>query len=277
MSKRKLTPEILELIELCSADEYTLDEIREEADIVRPLMQDPQVLEAIEKGRAKWFIEIMADDGDLENFMYCSDKSPGDIDKMYQANKEAIELRRVEIKAEEQKTNESKKNYAERMIYPAGVSAKNVACQMPENERSMFSIESLRDEIETAARRLKEGDNTALLEILIGNIHQLHLFNGYVAQNLMGDLGKQLPNFEKLSSIQLKVINEQRKSIMAINEITNPKRTTFVKEVSQHNHLHQNSEKKEDNSNELKNETKLIDHSEVTEAEVVLEKEEIEK
>ena len=38
---------------------------------------------------------------------------------------------------------------------------------------------------------------------------------------------------------------------MAINEITNPKRTTFVKEVSQHNHLHQNSEKKDEKQNEL--------------------------
>ncbi len=46
-------------------------------------------------------------------------------------------------------------------------------------------------------------------------------------------------------------MSEQRKSIMAINEITNPKRTTFAKEISQHNHLHQNSEKKDEKQNEL--------------------------
>ena len=46
-------------------------------------------------------------------------------------------------------------------------------------------------------------------------------------------------------------MQEVRKSIMAINEITNPKRTTFIKEANQHNHLHQNSEKKFDNENEL--------------------------
>ena len=39
-------------------------------------------------------------------------------------------------------------------------------------------------------------------------------------------------------------MQETRKSIMAINEITNPKRTTFIKEVNQDNYLHQNSEKK---------------------------------
>lgn len=38
---------------------------------------------------------------------------------------------------------------------------------------------------------------------------------------------------------------------MAINEISNPKRTTFIKEANQHNHLHQNLEKKYENENEL--------------------------
>ena len=50
---------------------------------------------------------------------------------------------------------------------------------------------------------------------------------------------------------------------MAINEITNPKRTTFIKEANQHNHLHQNSEKKDESENE-----KQIAHKEVTDAEV---------
>ncbi len=63
--------------------------------------------------------------------------------------------------------------------------------------------------------------------------------------------------------MQLKVMQETRKSIMAINEITNPKRTTFIKEANQHNHLHQNSEKKDENRNELQKPTSY------TEAEVV--------
>lgn len=38
---------------------------------------------------------------------------------------------------------------------------------------------------------------------------------------------------------------------MAINEITNPKCTTFIKKANQHNHLHQNSEKNDESQNEL--------------------------
>jgi hypothetical protein len=68
--------------------------------------------------------------------------------------------------------------------------------------------------------------------------------------------------------MQIKVMQETRKSIMAINEITNPKRTTFIKEANQHNHLHQNSEKKDENENELENEPRLIEHGETTEVEV---------
>ncbi len=94
------------------------------------------------------------------------------------------------------------------------------------------------------------GDTTPLLEILIGNMQQLHLFNGTIAQNFLDT--NSIDNFNKLSNMQLKVMQETRKSIMAINEITNPKRTTFIKEANQHNHLHQNFEKKDENENEKK-------------------------
>ena len=75
--------------------------------------------------------------------------------------------------------------------------------------------------------------------------------------NLSGDVGKQLNTFEKLSSMTLKVMKETRKCIMALNEICNPIRTTSIKEVNQHNHLHQNSEKKHDSGNELLNPGRL--------------------
>jgi hypothetical protein len=57
-------------------------------------------------------------------------------------------------------------------------------------------------------------------------------------------------------------MQETRKSIMAINEITNPKRTTFIKKAEQHNHLHHNSEKKDENKNELQKNLEI--HDEIT-------------
>lgn len=79
----------------------------------------------------------------------------------------------------------------------------------------------------------------------------MQLLNGNAAQNIVGVVGQTLNNFDKLSSLQIKVMQEVRKSIMSMNEVTNPKRTTFIKEANRHNHLHQNSENKYDNENEL--------------------------
>jgi hypothetical protein len=64
-------------------------------------------------------------------------------------------------------------------------------------------------------------------------------------------------------------MQETRKSIMVINEITNPKRTTFIKEANQHNHLHQNLEKKDENENELQKPGQLQEPETFTEVEVI--------
>ena len=113
------------------------------------------------------------------------------------------------------------------------------------------SEEVLSKDIKKIVEKTQSGDTKALITILTTNILQLQLFNGTITHNLMGDLGKSMDNFKKLSDMQLKVMQETRKSIMAINEITNPKRTTFIKEANQHNHLHQISEKKDESHNEL--------------------------
>ena len=109
MSKRKLTLEILEHIELCASDIYSLDEIREEADIVKPLMNDLQVVEAIERGRIIQFIEIMSTDGDIDLFMDYADKTCDDIKKMLEEHKEAINVRKRKIKEKETQRHDQKK------------------------------------------------------------------------------------------------------------------------------------------------------------------------
>jgi len=273
MAKRKLTPEILELIELYASDEYTLDEIREEADIVKPLMEDPQVLESIEKGRIKWFIEIIATDGDIDVFLFHADKTLNEAGKMMEDHEKTIELRKNEIKTENQKIKKEKREYSGLMLSPSAVGGHNICCQVGEERAEKMGISALQDGLSSTVEKLKGGDSTALLEILMSNITQLHLFNGLVAQNLVGDLGKQLNNFEKLFSMQVKLMNEERKSILAINEIVNPKRTTFIKEANQHNHLHQNSEKKDENENELQKLEQAKEAVKFTEAEVVSTKE----
>lgn len=86
----------------------------------------------------------------------------------------------------------------------------------------------------------------------MSNNLQLQTFNQTVTNNLTSGAGKQLDNYEILSKMQIRAMNERRKNILAINEICNPKRITFIKEANQHNHLHQKaSEKKAENENEL--------------------------
>ncbi len=48
---------------------------------------------------------------------------------------------------------------------------------------------------------------------------------------------------QQFQNLQLKVMGVTRKTIMAVNEVINPKRTTFVKETNQHNHMYQNDKK----------------------------------
>lgn len=125
------------------------------------------------------------------------------------------------------------------------------------NDMSPNSHELLHDDIKTIIDDILKGDTRTLITILTTNVMQLHLFNGEITANLVGDLGGPLDNYKKLTDMQIKVMQETRKSIMAINEINNPKRTTFIKEASQHNHLHQNLERKERNENELQKPTQF--------------------
>ncbi len=251
MAKRILTPDILELIELCAADQYTLDDIREEVDIVKPLMEDPRVLKAIEKGRVKWFIEIATTDGNIDSFIFHTGKSFDEVEEMFDTHKEAIKLQKAEIKEENQKLKEKKVSNAKMRLSPSTVGGSNIYLQEGEENSDKLDRHTLKKELELSAKRIQDGDTIFLLEILTANIMQLHHFNGQITGNLAGELGKKLATFEKLSNMQLKVMQETRKSIMAINEIINPKRTTFIKEANQHNHLHQNSEKKDESQNEL--------------------------
>ncbi len=125
------------------------------------------------------------------------------------------------------------------------------------------------EEEKKATKQFSSPMHSGMITMLTTNIMQLQLFNGTVTRNLMGDAGKTMDNFNKLSNMQLKVMQETRKSIMAINEITNPKRTTFIKEANQHNHLHQNSEKKDDTKNELQKADQLNKSEPFSEAEFI--------
>ena len=275
MARRKLTPEILDVIEELAADEFSLDDIREKANIVRPLMEDPQVIESIEKGRINWLIEIASTDGDLDQFIHYSRKTLDEVNELFEIHKTAIEVKKSELRAEKQKVKAKKAKNSAQTLNIAGRSGYNVFLQHNPKTQKNVDLWDIGDEISKLVKNLQKGDTTSLLEILVGNITQLHIFNGVLAMNLSGDGTMPVEKMNKLSNMQLKLMQETRKSIMAINEITNPKRTTFIKEANQHNHLHQNSEKKDENENELQKSEQLKEPESFTETEIVLTKDRI--
>jgi len=241
----------------------------DELNISSSLMKDERVLQAFENGLIKHYIS-MASSGSSDDEIIDDDLIGAEQCTLWR------EQYSDEIKKGLQKKEDDEKQATRQFSSPMHSGMINI---LEQNGKDMppISQQVLYEDIKEMVDEIQSGDTKALLTMLTTNIIQLQLFNGTVTRNLMGDAGKQVDNFNKLSNMQLKVMQETRKSIMAINEITNPKRTTFIKEANQHNHHHQNSEKKGDNSNELKNEAKLIEHDEVTEAEIMPIKERVKK
>ena len=261
MSRYKLTDEMLQDIEDYAEDQYTLKDLFDELNISKKLMKDEQVLEAFEKGLIKFYISMASSGANDDEVI---DDNLISIEQCVLWREQYSDI----IKEGLQKKEEEEKQATKQFSCPMHSGMINI---LEQNGKDMppVSQQVLHDDIKKMIDEIQSGNTTSLVTILTTNIMQLQLFNSTVTRNLMGNLGKQLDNFNKLSNMQLKVMQETRKSIMAINEITNPKRTTFIKEANQHNHLHQDSEKKDKNENELWKLEQIEKPEAITEAEVM--------
>lgn len=244
MGKSQLTQEMLEKIETHAQNKYSLKETLHELNISKRFMQDERVLAAFEKGLIKLYISMKATGTsnnaivkDFEITMQQCLLWEEEYRESIQAAKEKIEYKELQ----------ATKQFSDPLV--SGMV--NLVTQHGTSNQAI-SHKVLRDDIKAMVKKVRSGDTDDLITMLTTNILQLQLFNTTITQNITGQAGKQLDNFEKLSNIQIKVMQETRKSIMAINEITNPKRTTFIKEATQHNHLHQeNSQKILETENKL--------------------------
>ncbi|MEA3521465.1 MAG: hypothetical protein U9R50_00660 [Campylobacterota bacterium] len=264
MAQRKITDEMLEDIEEYAADEYWLANIFDELKIAKSLMKDERVLAAYEKGQVQFFISLIA-----------NNSTDAEIIDTLEINADQCKMWRekysAEIEHEKQKIADEEKLNTKQFSDPLYSGARNILNQNGPNTKPV-SQQVLGNDIREMVKKVQQGDSSDLITMLTTNIIQFQMFNGSITSNLMGEAGKQLPNYERLGNMQIKVMREVRKSIMAINEITNPRRTTFIKEASQHNHLHQNS-KKSEHDNELQ--SQLEKPKSVTDTEVFVSKEEV--
>lgn len=265
MGRYKITDAMLQEIEAYAEDQYSIEDMFDELNLSKKLRQDERVIQAYERGLMKLFISFAS-----------SDMSDNEIMDELEITVERCKTWRdqfsTEIQQAKDKIEEDKRHATKQFSSPLYSGMRNILNQNYK-ESAPISQDVLAEDISKMVKKAQKGDTTDLITLLTTNILQLQLFNGVVTSNLMGDAGKKIDSFEILSNMQIKVMQETRKSIMAINEITNPKRTTFIKEVAQHNHLHSNSEKKEENENELQ---KAITHSgTTTDAEVLSVKEKV--
>jgi len=243
MGRYKITDAMLEEIERYAEDQYSIVDMFDELNLSKKLEYDDQVIQAFERGQAKLFISSVSSDMSDEEII-------SEFDITAEQCKAWHEQFGTEIQQAKDKIEYDKKLATKQFSNPLYSGMRNIMNQNYK-ESAPISQDVLAEDIKKMVKKVQSGDTSDLLMMLTTNILQLQLFNGVVTSNLMGEAGKQLNNFEMLSAMQIKVMQETRKSIMAINEITNPKRTTFIKEVAQHNHLHSNSEKKDETVNEL--------------------------
>lgn len=258
--------ELLEDVKLYAEDWYTLEELFKELDIPMELLDNEQILEAFNAGLEENYI-FYAVDG----------MSDEDIADNYEITTEQCLLWSVKHSEEIKKQIKEKKDkvkYNTRQVSdPLTSGVINILTQngnMRDDATSEISAQQVADKIREMVKKMQEGDNTEMLITLVSMNLQLQAFNQIISNNITGEAGKQLVNFELLSKMQSRVIGETRKNIMAMNEICNPKRATFIKEANQYNNLHQKvSEKKEENQNELQKKEYLEAPAVVTDAEIM--------
>ena len=266
-TKTAITDELLHNIQYFAEDQYTLEDMFDELNMSKKLIKDERVLQAYEKGLIKLYIS-MASSGASDDDIIDDDLISSEQCTLWREQySDRINQGLLEKEDEEKRAT---KQFS--CLMHSGML--NI---LEQNGKDMppVSQQVLHDDIQKMVHEIQSGDTTSLITMLTTNIMQLQLFNGTVTCNLMGNAGKKIDNFNKLSNMQLKVMQETRKSIMSINEITNPKRTTFIKEANQHNHLHQNSEKKDENDNELQKPKQIEESKIITEAEIIPIKEKV--
>jgi len=223
-------------------DEYTLRETLEELELPMDLMEDDEVIKVFEKGKVTPFIDIMARSEEIEVFSEIHGITLEKCEAWKAAYKEEIEAAKEKIKKES-------RSAAQHISDPLTMGVTGILYQTDEDMRHKADHQTIADNIHSIVKDLKSGDTTSLLTALTSQFLQLQNLNSLIAMNITGKAGKPLDNFHSLSNLSIKINGEMRKTAMALNEIVNPKRTTFVKEATQNNFI-QNLEKKVENENE---------------------------
>ncbi len=263
MGTKVIVPETLGEISDLAVNGYSLNEIlTEELGLSSDLVDDDEVIEAFNAGLIHIFINKKVDVIPDEYIIQDTHITQAQCNEWGVEYYEAIKLQRMEI-------NEDTRTEAREMVHSIDSGIKTFTMQAKQID-THTGKQALKEEVSNMVQRLKSGNIDDLLSVLVVQNMQLNKLNERISRTVSNS--DRYDIMSKFSNIQLKIMNDTRKNIMSINEIINPKRTTFVKNATQHNHTHSLSEKKEDMPNELSQpKGEIIDAHQYTEAETVTE------
>ncbi len=240
---------------------FSIQEVLIELELPSELEDDAQVQEAFESGLIHIFLQEKINGTLDEHIIDSHHITQSQCSEWAIKHDETIRLQRLQIS---QDTRDKVKQHSSTLL--AGI---NGIVSQDNTLIGYASKEALVEDIGDMVERLKSGNTDDLLAILATQAVQLQMLNTKVTKTISNTNSYEI--MSKFQNIQLKTMNETRKTVTAINEIVNPKKTTFIKEASQNNFLHQETSKKIENENELfqLNQKESTDAYQYTEAETV--------
>jgi ribosomal protein L16 Arg81 hydroxylase len=130
------------------------------------------------------------------------------------------------------------------------IMALHVASNFGADGSAKPDIGALRTALEKSTAKVKEGDLSDLETMLVGQTHALH--NMFML--MLSKIGRtnNIEHLEAYARIALKAQNQSRTTVSTLNDLKNPQRATFIKQLNQANQMQvNNSENFLNTKNEL--------------------------
>lgn len=130
------------------------------------------------------------------------------------------------------------------------IMALHVASNFGADGSAKPDIGALRTALEKTTTKVKAGDLSDLETMLVGQTHALH--NMFML--MLGKMGStnNIDHLEAYARIALKAQNQSRATVSTLNDLKNPQRATFIKQLNQANQMQvNNSENFLNSENEL--------------------------
>lgn len=130
------------------------------------------------------------------------------------------------------------------------IMALHITSKFGEDDNAKPDIGALRAGLEKSTTKVKAGDLSDLETMLVGQTHALH--NMFML--MLGKMGStnNIDHLEAYARIALKAQNQSRATVSTLNDLKNPQRATFIKQLNQANQMQvNNSENFLNSENEL--------------------------